>query len=312
MTITGEGIAMSYLKNIFPWFGVPSKVISDRDPRFMSHFSQALTMKLSIGQNISTAFHPQTDGLTEQKNQWVEQYLHLYTLARQDDWDVWLPIATFMHNQWPNATTKRSPHELLLGYCPSTAEEPMNITNNETIEERHQLINQHREAALKALDKVAQMTPSSQYRVGEWVWLEAKYLALPYASVKLAPKRHGPFQIMKELSLVAYQLALPRAWVIHNVFHSSLLTCYKETHESGAQFQCPPPELVGNEEEYKVAQIINHCHFGKCHQLQYLIRWKGYSATDNTWEPADQVHTNDLVRKYHIKYAKEGEGHKSQ
>ena len=209
-------------------------------------------------------------------------------------------------------TTKRSPHKLLLGYCPSAAEEPMNITNNEMIEERHQLIKQHREAALKALDKVAQKTPSSQYRVGEWVWLKAKYLALPYASAKLAPKQHGPFQIMKEVSLVAYQLTLPRAWMIHNVFHSSLLTRYKETYESGAQFQCPPPELVGNEEEYKVEQIINHHHFGKCHQLQYLICWKGYSATDDTWEPADQVHTDDLVKKYHTKYTREGEGHKSQ
>ena len=310
--ITREGIAMSYLKNVFPWFRVPSKVISDRDPQFMSHFVQALTTKLSIRWNISTTFHPQTDGLTERKNQWVEQYLCLYTSARQDNWDVWLPIATFVHNQWPNTTTKQSPHELLLGYCPSAAEEPTNITNNETIEERHQLIKQHREAALKALDKVTQMTPPSQYRVGEWVWLEAKYLTLPYASAKLAPKRRGPFQIMKEVSPVAYQLALQRAWMIHNVFHSSLLTRYKETHESGAQFQHPPPELVGNEEEYEVEQIINHHHFGKHRQLQYLICWKGYSAVDDTWEPADQVHTNDLVKKYHMKYVKEGEGHKSQ
>ena len=105
--------------------------------------------------------------------------------------------------------------------------------------------------------------PASQYRVGEWVWLEAKYLTLPYTSAKLAPKCHGPFQIMKEVSLVAYQLALSRAWMIHNVFHSLLLTPYKETPEHGAQFQCPPPELIGNEEEYKVEQIINHQHHGK-------------------------------------------------
>ena len=106
MTITGEGIAMLYLKHLFPWFGVPSRVILDQDPHFMSHFAQALMTKLSIGQNISTAFHPQTDGLTEQKNQWVEQYLHIYMSVRQDDWDTWLPIATFMHNRWPNATTR--------------------------------------------------------------------------------------------------------------------------------------------------------------------------------------------------------------
>ena len=146
--------------------------------------------------------------------------------------------------------------------------------------------------------------PVSQYQVGDWVWLEAKYLALPYTSTKLAPKRHGPFQIMKEISLVAYQLTLPRAWTIHNVFHSSLLTHYKETCESGAQFQHPPPELIDNEEEYKVEQIINHHHYGKCCQLQYLICWKGYSVADDTWEPTDQVHANNLVRTYHTKHAK--------
>ena len=49
MTITREGIALLYLKHLFPWFGVPSRVISDRDPCFMSHSAQVLTTKLSIG-----------------------------------------------------------------------------------------------------------------------------------------------------------------------------------------------------------------------------------------------------------------------
>ena len=98
MMITREGVALLDLKHLLLWFGVPSRVISDQDPRFTSHFACALTMKLSIGWNISTAFHPQTDGLTEHKNQWVEQYICLYTSARQDDWEAWLPITTFVHN----------------------------------------------------------------------------------------------------------------------------------------------------------------------------------------------------------------------
>ena len=58
--------------------------------------------------------------------------------------------------------------------------------------------------------------------------------------------------------------------------------------------------MIGYEEEYEVEQIINHCHYGRHHQLQYLIHWKGYSAMDDTWEPADQVHTDDLVKSYHV------------
>ena len=65
MTITGEGIAKLYLQHIFPWFGVPAKMISDRDLHFTSHYTKALTTKLKIDQNISTAFHPQTDGLSK-------------------------------------------------------------------------------------------------------------------------------------------------------------------------------------------------------------------------------------------------------
>ena len=74
-TISGPGIAQLYLDNIYRWFCLPTKVISDRDPHFMSHFGKALMKKLGIQQNLSTAFHPQTDRLSEWKNQWVKQYL---------------------------------------------------------------------------------------------------------------------------------------------------------------------------------------------------------------------------------------------
>jgi hypothetical protein len=74
-TITGTGIAQLYLEHVFRWFGLPQKIISDQDPHFTSHFAKGLTQGLGIDQNLSTVFHPQTDGLSEQTNQWVEQYL---------------------------------------------------------------------------------------------------------------------------------------------------------------------------------------------------------------------------------------------
>ena len=73
--ITGPGIAQLYMQNVYPWFELPTRIISNRDPRFTSQFGKALTTKLGINCNISTVFHPQTDGLSERKNQWVEQYL---------------------------------------------------------------------------------------------------------------------------------------------------------------------------------------------------------------------------------------------
>ena len=97
-TIMGPGIAQLYLDHIYRWFGLPSRMISDRDPRFTSHFGKALTTKLGISRNLSTAFHPQTDGLSERKNQWVEQYLRLVTLIDLKGWINWLTLATAVHN----------------------------------------------------------------------------------------------------------------------------------------------------------------------------------------------------------------------
>ena len=59
------------------------------------------------------------DGLLKRKNQWIEQFLHLITSTQQDDWKRWLPIATAVHNNCINTTTKVAPAEALLGYLPT-------------------------------------------------------------------------------------------------------------------------------------------------------------------------------------------------
>ena len=117
-TINAEGVANLYLRQVFPRFGLPSKVISDRDPRFVSRFMKEICRLLGITQNISTAYHPCTDGQSEQTNQWIEQYLRFWVNHQQDNWNHYLPLAEFAHNSWPNETTKQTPFEALMGYTP--------------------------------------------------------------------------------------------------------------------------------------------------------------------------------------------------
>ena len=108
--ITGEGIAQLYMDHVYKWYGLPMKIISDRDPRFTSHFGKSLARRLDIEQNLSTTFHPQTDSLSERKNQWVEQYLLLVTSVSPEAWTNWISVATAIHNNRQNATTKLSPY----------------------------------------------------------------------------------------------------------------------------------------------------------------------------------------------------------
>ena len=74
-TIGVAGVAALFAAQVFPHFGVPSKVISDQDTQFMSHFTKELCQLLDVSQNISTTYHPQTNGQSEHTNQWLEQYL---------------------------------------------------------------------------------------------------------------------------------------------------------------------------------------------------------------------------------------------
>jgi Chromo (CHRromatin Organisation MOdifier) domain len=71
--------------------------------------------------------------------------------------------------------------------------------------------------------------------------------------------------------------------------------------EHGDNYTRPPPDLIEDAEEYEVETIVNHRHFGRKQQLQYLIKWKGYPDADNTWESADHVHAPTLVQTYHRK-----------
>ena len=112
-----------------------------------------------------------------------------------------------------------------------------------------------------------------QFHPEDHVWLEARNLALPYQTCKLAPKFHGPFLITKRVLSVAYQLQLPPTWTIHDMFHASLLTPYHETIKHGPNYNRPPPEMVNGEEEFKVEAMMGHHFFGKGHKLQYLIKW---------------------------------------
>ena len=172
--------------------------------------------------------------------------------------------ASAVYNNRTNQTTGLSPTQVLIGYnIPLNT--PNNIeTNNMTVEQQIRIMNQRREQAIEALNCMVEQKgiPLAQYNTGDQVWLEGKNLKFPHQVTKLAPKQYRPFKILKEISPVAYQLQLPLAWTIHNVFHASLLSPYSKTPAHGPNFSRPSPDLISGEEEYEVESIKAHCYFG--------------------------------------------------
>jgi hypothetical protein len=84
-TIDSEGVVALYAAHVTPHYGIPCKIILDRDVHFMSKFTMDLCHLLDIHQNISTAYHPQTDGASERTNQTLEQYLQIFCGTQQNN-----------------------------------------------------------------------------------------------------------------------------------------------------------------------------------------------------------------------------------
>ena len=101
---------------------------------------------------------------------------------------------------------------------------------------------------------------------------------------KLLAKREGPFTITNVLGPLTYRLKLPPQWHIHPVFHASLLTPFIENEVHGPNYSMPPPDLIDGEEEYEVENIL--AHKMKQRTMHFLVKWKGYPSSENSWEPA--------------------------
>jgi hypothetical protein len=299
--ITAEETAALYIKHVFAHFGLPTKVISDRDPHFMSKFIQATCKVTGVKHAPSTAYHPRTDGQSERSNQWLETAIRFITDQKQKNWAPYLPIAQFAHNNWPSDTTRKSPFFLLMGFNPradwihATSPIPKVTLRLEQLKEAQ--IQAH-DAMIKAQQSWVKHRDTPKYKEGDQVWLEGKNLCINQPTAKLAPRRHGPFKITQVMSAVNYRLELPTQWSIHPVFHIDLLTPYKETIMHGPNFTRPTPELIDGEEEYSVEKILDSRHFGRRRRLQYLVKWEGYPDAENMWVDKDDVFADDKVREF--------------
>ena len=93
-----EHIIDLLIKRFYRYHGVPSAIISDWGGQFVSHLWKRLCEILWINRRISTAYHPETDGLTERVNAKVEKLLCRLINHQQDDWVDWLPIVELTLN----------------------------------------------------------------------------------------------------------------------------------------------------------------------------------------------------------------------
>ncbi|EFQ85183.1 hypothetical protein PTT_12148, partial [Pyrenophora teres f. teres 0-1] len=93
-----DTLVRAFVEFVWREEGYPEHIVSDRGPQFTSHFWTRLCQRLGTKPKLSTAYHPETDGQTENANAFLKQYLRAYVNYEQDNWALLLPMAEFEAN----------------------------------------------------------------------------------------------------------------------------------------------------------------------------------------------------------------------
>ncbi|QRV80898.1 Retrotransposable element Tf2 protein [Ceratobasidium sp. AG-Ba] len=293
-----EELAEIFIREIWKLHGTPKTTVSDRGPTFNSQFLRALYKGLKIEPRFSTAYHPETDGISERTNQWVEGFLRTFCNYRQDDWTKWLPIAEFCHNNHVNSATGQTAFETVYGTTPrwnmlKGDQEERDTPAAYSMKEKMKRIWDEAKASMelhRTLEK-----PSKELKVGDKVWLLLTNLSSKRPTKKLDNRKGGPFTITEKISSHAYRLDLPKTIRVHNVFHINLLSPVTEDKDFHRKQVKPPPIITEEgEEEYEVDHVVNS--EWRNGRLYYQIRWKGYDPIEDTMERAEKfAEMHDLL-----------------
>ena len=107
-----------YLHHVWKHHGLPTGIVSDQGLQFASQVINDICKRLGIQPQLSTAYHPQTNGQTERINQDLQQYPRIFTSEKQNKWVSWLPLAQFFYNAKKQLSTEKSLFEVTWSYQP--------------------------------------------------------------------------------------------------------------------------------------------------------------------------------------------------
>ncbi|GJR56840.1 putative reverse transcriptase domain-containing protein [Tanacetum coccineum] len=237
-----DKLARIYLKEVVTRHGIPVSIICDRDPRFASNFWRSLQNALGTNLDISTAYHPQTDGQSERTIQTFEDMLRACAIDFRKGWVNHLPLVEFSYNNSYHASIKAAPFEALYGRkCCSpvcwTEVGEAQILGPELIQETTEKIIQ-----------IKQRMQAARDRQKSYADLKRKLMEFQVGD-----------KVLEKVGEVAYKLELPEELSrVHNTFHvSNLKKCHADEPlavpldglhlDDKLHFVEEPLEIVGRE-----------------------------------------------------------------
>jgi hypothetical protein len=305
-----------YLSN----WGIPKRIISDRDRKFMSEFWQGLWQHLQTKLLFSTAWHPQTDGQSEVKNRTVEIAIRMWATTNPDsEWTDIIPSLQFNLNNAYNRATKCTANQLLYGFNPSQlsslADECPPLLREMYQEEAQIAIAEAQMAAKMQYDHKHRR---KQFHPGDWVYISlGKGYNLPgHPPRKFSQQRMGPVQVQEKVGVLAYKLRLPPHINAHDVVSVTQLSPAQPPASDPYHRDPPFGEAVEVEDDqgegleafkhYEVERIIQRRDrkVGRgATTVEYLIKWADHPNQYNVWMPAKHMRAAELIQDFEARRA---------
>lgn len=321
--LTADQLVDVFMTEIFRHHGVPKKIISDRDPKITAAFWRTVIERLGSRCNISTAFHPETDGQTEVFNKVIEEVLRNFVSPTQTNWHELLPACEFALNDHVHSGTQDTPFYLNYGRhpvrpidmvvstlggegateSPSSSEYDPRLLKEDASRQRAQQRVEALDKALKraktclraAINRMVERENAKRddvvYSVGDKVWLSSRNFMWKSGARKLCPKWLGPFEVTEVMGPLTYRLELPPEWRLHDVFHVSILKPFKQE----ATYRAPiPVKVVDGEPHWEVEEIVQH-RKNSNKTTSFLIHWKGFGREWQSWQPESNISRGALT-----------------
>ncbi|GKD38170.1 putative reverse transcriptase domain-containing protein [Tanacetum coccineum] len=265
-----EKLTRQYLKEVVSRHGVPVSIIFDHDGKFTSHFWQSLHKALGTRLDMSTAYHPQTDGQSERTIQTLEDMLRACVLDFGKSWGH-LPLVEFSYNNSYHTSIKAAPFKALYG-------------RKSSIQAARDRQKSYADVRRKPLE--FQVGDKVMFKVSPW-----KGVIRFGKRGKLNPRYIGPFKIISKVGTVAYRLELPEKLSrVHSTFHvSNLKKCVSDETLAISLDEIQIDDKLHFIKEH--VEIIDH-EVKRLKQSRIPIvkvRWNSRRGSEFTWERKDQM-----------------------
>ena len=292
--LTGAACADMFFRQVMMFTGLPKEVLTDQDIRLTSQFFNTLCALSGVEQHQSTVYRPRSNGRAEAAVKAVVNMLRkVLSQRKSDNWMDVLPVALWAINDSPGVVSHLSPHKIVFGRdCPAFGDEPalhtprVSVTGEEWINYMKQL----REDVQKDLTKVHEQEKAGfdrrhpgikVFNPGDRVWLEL----LKDDRSKLDPKYMGPCEVLDRVHDDTYRVSTPdgeKQVVFDRLKEYPRLEGKREPLFYHRPHRAALPS--GLDDVNIVEKIVSHRRL-KNGQLQWRVRWKGCSPSEDTWEP---------------------------